>query len=151
MKRLYIVCSACLLPIFAHADVAVTHARLLPDTPSFEVIIENSGDRAVARGYIAARFITPGREVPWLDSWEQPYNVPGGVEPGESYPLKFGVPEEIERIDGYEIVPDVHFLSAFDVNGEPLNEDAETVMKNLEANRRETEALLKQVEELMGG
>ncbi|RUR34470.1 hypothetical protein [Vreelandella nanhaiensis] len=148
MNRLLIACSACLLSMSAQADVAVIDASLLPDALGFEVIIENSGDRAVARGYIAARFITPGRAVPWVDSWEQSYHVPGGVEPGDTYALEIDAPGEIQSIKNYEVVPEVIFFSAFDVDGVPLNEDAEVAIEALEADRRETEALLRQLEEL---
>ncbi|WP_252109045.1 MULTISPECIES: hypothetical protein [unclassified Halomonas] len=148
MNRRLSASFACLLITAAQADVHIVDANLLPDASSFEVLIENSGDRSVARGYIATRFITPGRSVPWVDSWEQSYAVPGGVEPGETHMLKMDAPVEVESIDGYEIVPDILFFSAFDVSGAPLNDDAEAVMRSLEADRRETEELLKQLNEL---
>ncbi|UYV20911.1 hypothetical protein K1Y77_17265 (plasmid) [Halomonas qaidamensis] len=133
----------------AYGDVVVIDTHVSKDPLIFEVTIENASDTAVARGYIAAHFVTPGREVPWVSSWEQHYSVPGGVENGEAYTLELSAPPEIADIQDYEVTAEVFFFSAFSENRAPLNDDAEFVAAELERQRLESEALQADLDEMM--
>ena len=149
MRKTIIGFQACLVISIANADVSVMETRVIKDPPAFEVVIENTGTSAVARGYIATRFKTPGREVPWVDSWEQSYSVPGGVEPGERYNLQLPAPLELQEITQHEITAEVYFFSAFNYENVPLNTDAEYVVQELERHERESQALQAELEEMM--
>ncbi|UQI41939.1 hypothetical protein [Vreelandella venusta] len=133
----------------AYGDVSVIDTHVSKEPLRFEVTIENEAPKAVARGYIAARFITPGREVPWVESWEQSYSVPGGIEHGEVYTLELAAPPEIADIKDYEVAAEVFFFSAFSMDKAPLNDDAEFVVSELERHRLESEALQAELDELM--
>ena len=135
----------------AYGEVSVIDTSVSKKTKAFEVIIENTGLSSVAQGYISARFVTPGREVPWVDNWEQSYSVPGGIEPGETYTLELAAPAEVADIQDYEVAAEVFFFSAFSVDREPLNDDAEFVVAELERYRLESEALQAEIDEMMEG
>ncbi|MGP5325912.1 hypothetical protein [Vreelandella titanicae] len=134
---------------FSNADVSVIDTHVSKEAPVFEIVIENAGASAVARGHIATRFITPGREVPWVDSWEQSYSVPGGIEPGEKRTIQLAAPPEINEIKEYDVTAEVFFFSAFSQNRAPLNGDAEHVVRELERHERESKALQAELEEMM--
>lgn len=134
-----------------YGDVRVVDTSISKSAKIFSVTIENAGSNAVAQGYIATRFITPGREVPWVDNWEQSYSVAGGVEQGETYTLELAAPPKIADIQEHEIAVEVFFFSAFSVDREPLNDDAEFVVAELERYRLESEALQAEIDEMMEG
>ncbi|MEQ9207297.1 MAG: hypothetical protein RLN78_08015 [Phycisphaerales bacterium] len=50
---------------------------------SINLVVRNDTDHAVSRTYFQAILLTPGRSVPWVDA-EFNYDIPGGLEPGES-------------------------------------------------------------------
>lgn len=50
---------------------------------SINLVVRNDTGRAVSRAYFQAMLLTPGRSVPWVDA-EFNYDIPGGLEPGES-------------------------------------------------------------------
>ncbi|UQI42527.1 hypothetical protein [Vreelandella venusta] len=132
-----------------HSDVNVIDTHVSKKPLMLELTIENTSPSAVARGYIATRFKTPGREVPWIDSWEQSYSVPGGVEPGERYNLQLPAPPELQEITQHEITAEVYFFSAFNYENAPLNADAEYVVQELERHERESQALQAELKEMM--
>lgn len=133
----------------AYSDVLVIDTHVSKDPLIFEVTIENTSASAVARGYISAHFVTPGREVPWVKSWEQHYSVPGGVENGEVYTLDLSAPPDIAEIQDYEVAAEVFFFSAFSEDNAPLNDDAEYVVQELERHERESQALQAELEEIL--
>ena len=149
MRKTIIGFQACLVISIANADVSVVETRVIKDPPAFEVVIENTGTSAVARGYIATRFRSPDREVPWVDAWEQSYSVPGGVEPGERYILKLSAPPDLQEITQYDVTAEVYFFSAFSYKNAPLNADAEYVVQELERHERESQTLQAELEEMM--
>lgn len=50
---------------------------------AIELAVKNRTGKAVSRAYFRAILLTPGREIPWVDS-EFNYQISGGVESGES-------------------------------------------------------------------
>lgn len=50
---------------------------------SINLVVRNDTGHAVSRAYFQAMLLTPGRSVPWVDA-EFNYDIPGGLEPGES-------------------------------------------------------------------
>lgn len=152
MRKTIIGFQASLVISIANADVSVMETRVIKapaDDPALEVVIENTGASSVARGYIATRFKSPDREVPWVDAWEQSYSVPGGVEPGERYTLTLPAPPELQEITQHEVTAEVYFFSAFNYDQEPLNADAEHVVQELERLAQESQALQAELEEAM--
>ena len=48
-----------------------------------DLSVRNNGDQAVSRAYFHGVLITPGRSIPWVKE-NFNYEIPGGLEPGES-------------------------------------------------------------------
>ena len=51
--------------------------------PIIELRVRNGTEHAISRAYFSGTLATPGRAVPWLRE-DFNYQVPGGVEPGET-------------------------------------------------------------------
>lgn len=50
---------------------------------AIEMAVKNGTGKAVSRAHFRAILLTPGREIPWVDS-EFSYQIAGGIEAGES-------------------------------------------------------------------
>lgn len=51
--------------------------------PIIQIAVHNGTDQAVSRAYFKGTIATPGRSIPWLVE-DFNYQIPGGLEPGES-------------------------------------------------------------------
>lgn len=52
-------------------------------TPVIELSVTNNTRHSISRAYFEGRLMTPGRSIPWVED-KFNYEIPGGVEPGES-------------------------------------------------------------------
>ncbi|TXD32561.1 hypothetical protein FRC96_17125 [Lujinxingia vulgaris] len=57
--------------------------RFGPAQPIIELDVQNTTGYAISRVYFDARLASPGRSVAWLEE-QFNYEIPGGLEPGES-------------------------------------------------------------------
>jgi len=57
--------------------------------PAIKLAVKNGTGKAVSRAYFRAILLTPGREIPWVDS-ELNYKISGGIESGESATWNLG-------------------------------------------------------------
>ena len=64
------------------ASFSVRESRFM-DEAVIELTFTNTLDKAIAKVYMNGIYQTPGRSVPWLENTFN-YQIPGGVEPGET-------------------------------------------------------------------
>jgi len=62
---------------FCHEKVGFINANYI------ELSVRNNTGKAVSRAYFRGVLLSPGREIPWVEE-EFNYDIPGGLEPGES-------------------------------------------------------------------
>jgi hypothetical protein len=88
--------------------------------------VTNDTETAIASLRYAYRVVEEGREVPWLTEGYDGFmgslftSIPGGIEPGETVPVRMQVRSLPERADPERVRYVFEITEAADVNGDPI-------------------------------
>lgn len=88
--------------------------------------VSNGSESSIAEVQYGYRIVQEGRTVPWAEAGPNTgtsyaTNIPGGIELGETVPVRFQVADLPERADPHLVRYDISILEARDVDGNPID------------------------------